>query len=148
MQLSNIEKKLLMLAMDRAATDHEIGAAAKKFVESLRERFPSGNELLMALEGAVPTAVPSANYYQQQQSYTRPFGNEWGDIMREAQRVAAARMAAQQAQRQQSWEEYCKNAAQQNPYFHTGNVQQEDPKKAPDPKADSYFEKVKKAFGK
>lgn len=140
MQLSNIEKKLLMLAMDRAATDHEITAAAKKFVESLRARYPSGIELIREIEGAVSIgAAPSANYYQQQQSYTRPFGNEWGDIMREAQRAAAASQQRQQQQRQQSWEEYCRRHG--NPY------QQQAAPPPPKEKAKGVFEKMKKAFG-
>lgn len=50
MTLTEIEKKILVLAMDRAASDGEIGLAALKLIELLRKRYPSGYELIKDLE--------------------------------------------------------------------------------------------------
>lgn len=50
MNLTPIEKKILVLAMDRSASDGEIGLAALKLIELLRRRYPSGHELIKDLE--------------------------------------------------------------------------------------------------
>jgi hypothetical protein len=156
MNLTNIEKKLLMLAMDKAAQEHEVAAAARKFILSMRKRYPSGIELIDALEGKlyVPPfpsmtqpfqQAPPSPYHppQYQQS-----ANEWQDIMREAQRMAAQRMAAAQAQRQQTWEEWCESHG-----FHPHQKAEPPPKKGgvvpPSPKDDTgtgIVEKIKKMF--
>jgi hypothetical protein len=159
MNLSDIEKKFLMLAMDKAAREPEMASAAKKFFQSMRKRYPSGVELIKALEGGLLAPPPFP-------SMTRPFSasapqyqqaaNAWGDIMREAQRMGAQRAAAAQAQRQHTWEEWCashgfnpyQNAyrpenmhAQQAPK--TGGVV--PPKDAPK-KDEGIVEKIKKMF--
>jgi hypothetical protein len=165
MNLSDVEKKLLMLAMDKAAQEPEVVAAAKKFILSLRKRFPSGIELIDALEGKlyspnypnVPRATPSPF-----PSGVRPFGydpyqppppvyqqtaNEWAEILRQAQRQAAQRMAQAQAQRQQTWEEYCR-ANNFHPYqnaYRPENVQQQQ-SPPPPPKGTGIMEKMKKYF--
>ena len=46
MNLTNTEKKLLLLAMDKGASDGEIAAAATKFIRSLRERYRDGHQLI------------------------------------------------------------------------------------------------------
>ena len=107
MNLSEIETKLLMLAMDQAATEDEVAVAAKKFIKSLRTRFPSGVELIAAWGGGgrqQPKTMPM------KPSYTRPFGEPddlsgWQDILRTAQRFAQQRQQyqyQQYAQQQQS----------------------------------------------
>lgn len=133
MNLTDMERKLLMLAMDKAATEDEMTVAAKKLIESFRKRFADGPELLKTLGSGLPEAKPGERVYKTKAeaaaaaaamsrgfgpSYTRPFGapddfSAWEDIMREAHRFGQAREAAEAAQRQETWEEYCRRAAQQ-----------------------------------
>lgn len=115
MTLSDTEKKCLMLAMDSAATDFEMIAAAKKFIESLRKRFPSGVELIKALESGLEAPRPGEVVFRTHQeaaaaasAMSRGFGsNAWSDIMRGAQQMGRQRAQAQYNQRQQAWQDYC-----------------------------------------
>ena len=50
MTLTEIEKKILILSMDSAATNGEAGTAAMKLMELFRKRYPSGYELIKDLE--------------------------------------------------------------------------------------------------
>ena len=50
MNLTDIEKKILVLAMDRSATSGEICLAALKLIELLRKRYASGHDLIKDLE--------------------------------------------------------------------------------------------------
>lgn len=151
MNLSDIEKKFLMLAMDKAAQEHEVASAARKFIQSLRKRYPSGVELIKALEGGLLAPPPFP-------SMTRPFSasapqhqqaaNAWGDIMREAQRMGAQRMAAAQQARQQTWEEWCAQNGS-NPYqnaYRPRAERSQQQSSQPPPKDIGIVEKIKKMF--
>lgn len=113
MKLTDIERKLLMLAMDAAATDHEITAAAKKFVESMRRRFANGTELVTALEGGVilPPKKPYMGGFNPD-NWQSPVGN-WQDIMRDAKQRGERMAQAAYQQRQQNWEEYVRQSYRQ-----------------------------------
>jgi hypothetical protein len=50
MNLTDIEKKILVLAMDRSANTGEVATAALKLIELLRRRYPSGHDLIKDLE--------------------------------------------------------------------------------------------------
>jgi hypothetical protein len=56
---TELEKKLLLLAMDPGAPQGERDAASAKLMASLRKRFPSGHEFLeAAVEQPEPTYQP------------------------------------------------------------------------------------------
>lgn len=114
MNLTDIEKKLVMLAMDKGASDGEIAAAASKLIWSLRKRYSSGFELLKDMEsgrslsdlGEILRKMPT----QPQPAYG---SNTWSDIMADAHRRGQERANRQQQQAQQTWEEYVRRSYQQ-----------------------------------
>lgn len=79
MKLTETEKKLLALAMDRSASDGEIGTAALKLIELLRRRYQSGYELIRDLEQISTVArvqwIPRPDPYA---SFVMPFGKHRG----------------------------------------------------------------------
>ena len=80
MKLSEIEKKILILAMDHKAADGEYSNAAVKFVNLLRKRFKDGHELVKDLE-TLPEREPSAgNKYGE---FIFPFGKHKGKALKD-----------------------------------------------------------------
>jgi hypothetical protein len=126
MKLSDMEKKLLMLALDKSATDDEVAAAAKKFIRSLRERFPSGVELIKSLETGFGDPLPDDIVFATREAaqaaadaMNRGFGGTvWGDILREAAAMGR-KMKAQQAAQQAAY------GAQQTAFQQQQRAQQE-----------------------
>lgn len=57
MNLTDTEKKVIMLAMDRSAQIGEVANAAVKLIELLRKRYFSGHELLKDLESIQRTEI-------------------------------------------------------------------------------------------
>lgn len=115
MTLTDIEKKFLMLAMDNAAEEFEMAVAATKLIRAFRKRFPSGVELIKAIESGLEAPRPGEVVFRTHQeaaaaasAMSRGFGSGWNDIMREAQRMGQARAAAQSQQRKAAWEDYCR----------------------------------------
>jgi len=134
MKLSNIERKLIMLALDKGAEAGEVATAALKVIESFRKRYESGVALIKDMEGDgalsdVADILRKATQPQPEPypfmgaSRTRPFGqtppnpyqprpwpsDNWQDIMQEAQRRARERMG----RAQQSYEDYMAGMRQQ-----------------------------------
>jgi len=109
MKLSDTEKKILMLAMDRVASDGEIAAAASRFFHSLRKRYKNGLDLIKDMEswdavqqpmpaGANPFASPFGGV-----SMTRPFGQ-----------APPNPVQPQRAPPPNAWQQYDFNAAWQD----------------------------------
>ena len=57
MKLTEIEKKILLLAMDRSAPDGEVTAAAGRLIRLFRKRYRDGYELASDLE-SLPERKP------------------------------------------------------------------------------------------
>ena len=57
MKLTEIEKKILLLAMDRSAPDGEVTAAAGRLIRLFRKRYRDGYELIGDLE-SLPERKP------------------------------------------------------------------------------------------
>lgn len=90
MKLTDIERKLLMLAMDKSAPDGEIAAAATKFIRSLRERYASGIELIEELMMGTRLSDLADILRKSHSPQQQPFDDTWGDIMRDAQKAGRA----------------------------------------------------------
>lgn len=115
MTLTDIEKKFLMLAMDSAAEEFEMAVAATKLIRAFRKRFPSGVELIKAIESGLEAPRPGEVVFRTHQeaaaaakAYGRGFGSEWSNIMRDARDLGRQRAAAQSQQRKAAWEDYCR----------------------------------------
>lgn len=82
MQLTDIEKKLIVLALDPAAGSGEIEVAAVKWVTYLRKRYTDGHELLKDLSGVPdrPIREETQNRYG---DFEFPFGKYKGRRLRD-----------------------------------------------------------------
>jgi hypothetical protein len=63
MKLSELEKKILILAMDHNAANGEFTNAAVKFVNLLRKRYKSGHEFIADLETLPERQTDSVNRF-------------------------------------------------------------------------------------
>jgi membrane protein involved in colicin uptake len=123
MNLSDLEKKLLMLAMDKAAGDGEVQAAATKFFRSLRERYPSGHELIKEL--MMSTSLSDmTDFMRKATQQQQPATGMWKDIMRQAQ-AHGRNFAARQQQRSAVEEEILRRQEEQRRQYDEWKRRQE-----------------------
>jgi putative quorum-sensing-regulated virulence factor len=82
MKLTDKERKLLMLAMDKGVADGELEAAATALVRLLRARYPSGHELIKDLE-TLETRYATRFVQNPAGNYRMPFGKFKGERLKD-----------------------------------------------------------------
>jgi hypothetical protein len=85
MNLTDKERKLILLALDRAASPGETDNAAVALVRSFKARFRDGYKVLDELEskGFSPTARSRTNYVVDYGETVLPFGKYRGQELRD-----------------------------------------------------------------